>query len=502
MGKPLLCILALSLFVLSAQSTRAQVTDSEKIKKLIEQRETELQELRELQRLEEEHEARQAKIQELRARLLLTSAAPAPASNPVGASQPPDPKIKASSTSDAAPVSSPTTKLDAPQSAPKDSPGEGNYESPIQGSTTARLLVGYDIVSGSRGSNSLSPNLDLYFTTPFLKKGRCENLSDANKKAMCARLRSLLQGGRVLTDEQVKQFADYLDPGFFVWGNARITGFPRQVSNPLVDLSNNFFSNIISGQVNGLVRGAEFQAGIEIPVLPVSFGIPVPGISKDTTQVGSISLIASGGAINPFERQSDQQIFNLNDEARQRFNVPAGKQYIAFVSPDRDRFFRQYYAGLRLKSYFFQQKGVDSGTSNGLILEQRFPAIFDVTIGQNEFVTGGRLRGAVTRFEGSYPLPYRDGSFLTITGTALLKLTRSVTETNPILLSSPSTNVMVTDETVFVRDTPFTDRDYFRLGLSLDIGGLFKALRSQRSTTNATPAVKPPTVAPPAVASP
>lgn len=61
------------------------------------------------------------------------------------------------------------------------------------------------------------------------------------------------------------------------------------------------------------------------------------------------------------------------------FPEAAGKTNIAFVTPARDRFYRQYYGGLRVKTFFYDKHDQ---------LINQFPAIFDVSVGQNELVTG------------------------------------------------------------------------------------------------------------------
>ncbi len=33
----------------------------------------------------------------------------------------------------------------------------------------------------------------------------------------------------------------------------------------------------------------------------------------------------------------------------------AGKKFVAFASQDRDKFFRQYYAGIRLKTFYYDR---------------------------------------------------------------------------------------------------------------------------------------------------
>ena len=47
--------------------------------------------------------------------------------------------------------------------------------------------------------------------------------------------------------------------------------------------------------------------------------------------------------------------------------------------------------------------------------------IVDVTVGQNEAITGGRLRGTVLRVDSFYALPVTGGNFLYLFGTAMVR---------------------------------------------------------------------------------
>jgi hypothetical protein len=138
----------------------------------------------------------------------------------------------------------------------------------------------------------------------------------------------------------------------------------------------------------------------------------------------------------------------------------AGKEFVAFVRPDRDRFFRQYYAGVRLQGLFFNRYDVPL---------QRFPAQLDVTFGQNEYVTGGRVRGGLFRLDGYYPLPFSPLQFINLYGTAVLKPARTQIKNGLIL--EPATGAgapTVTDPGVALISVPHFNRDYYKVGVGID----------------------------------
>lgn len=152
------------------------------------------------------------------------------------------------------------------------------------------------------------------------------------------------------------------------------------------------------------------------------------------------------------------------------FPEAAGKTNIAFVTPERDRFFRQYYAGLRFKTFFYGRKE-----------DQRdyFPALFDVTFGQNEAITN-RLQGVIMRLDGSTPFPVKNADFLYLFGSVQMKLGKSVSQTIPSFFLEPSASgtTLINADTIAVpiNRSPFlrSNRDVFRIGVGVDVFKLFK----------------------------
>jgi hypothetical protein len=79
--------------------------------------------------------------------------------------------------------------------------------------------------------------------------------------------------------------------------------------------------------------------------------------------------------------------------------------------------------------------------------------MLDITFGQNEAVTGGRLRGGIRRLEGYYPLPYEGLKFINLFGTAMMKLTRTKI-TDPLILEPAPTGTTVPGQNVVIITVP------------------------------------------------
>lgn len=105
--------------------------------------------------------------------------------------------------------------------------------------------------------------------------------------------------------------------------------------------------------------------------------------------------------MSPLSPKDSVELFEVPDENSSQaeaffteFPGAKGKEHIAFITPERDRFLRQYYGGLRFRSY---TKDLDPVT-NVNVIQDVFPSMLDITFGQNEAVTGGRLHKFVLGF--------------------------------------------------------------------------------------------------------
>ena len=101
--------------------------------------------------------------------------------------------------------------------------------------------------------------------------------------------------------------------------------------------------------------------------------------------------------------------------------------------------------------------------------------MLDVTFGQSEAVTGGKLVKFVLGIDGFYPLPFPEKyRFLYLFGTAKFKVGGAKKIETPFILNTAASSVRVTDTTVFVADPQPSNRDFYRLGFGVDLLELFR----------------------------
>jgi len=317
------------------------------------------------------------------------------------------------------------TALDAQRKIEEQNEVKKAVDSPIS-SLNKRFILGFEQTGAAASNSSGKPFFDIFVNTPLSRGGDC------------------------LKPDCLSRFS--------IWGDVRLTSTATQV-NTLADVVSAAVPTITGDKINQLASAFDFTVGPEVRLAKFN-----------NTH---LSLIAGFGAVSPISPKDSAQIFQVpNKDSSQaarffeKFPGAKDKDHIAFISPDRDRFLRQYFGGFRFKTYNVNDAGE---------LEQSFPAMFDVTFGQNEAITEGRFHKFVVGFDGFYPLPFPDKKrFLYLFGSARLKAGGPKNHDTPFILDTAASSVKITDPKVFIADPTPANRDTWRIGFGVDLFELFK----------------------------
>lgn len=256
---------------------------------------------------------------------------------------------------------------------------------------------------------------------------------------------------------------------FRTWTDFRFSSVPQSGDPTIGDFSTGFATQVSGLKVKDVANVFDFLAGIEYRL--TGNAALLPSFDRRTKQKFSLSFIAGGGVITPTNSLDSLTVFKVFPEAEGLPPQAVGKDFVAFIQVDRDRFFRQYYAGIRMQTFFFNLFNMPM---------QRFPAQLDLTVGQNEFVTGGKLKGAVIRIEGYYPLPFEDLKFINIFGSAVLRPGHATFGTPLVLQPAPDGTVVPASNVALIA-LPQPNRDYYRVGFGLDFISFIQRMREALS---------------------
>jgi hypothetical protein len=303
-------------------------------------------------------------------------------------------------------------------------------------------------------------------------------------------------------EEREKRYP--LEHRWWVWFNPRIASLPSPNTSALSTIgSASALSAGAGGQTIGAItQSFEFQGGIEYYFAKDAWHGAQFGFGNSWART-TVSLIAGGGSVTPFNTSAPTAEYSLNNNLAQNFNqtpslasaypqlaaalcnygftggggvtcptkAPAAKPTsVAFVLPNRSRFYRDYYAGLRLRTFYLNGRSCPDPSSgefpSGCKLQNTFPGTLDLRFGQDESVTQ-HLKGVVMTLSATYPLPGTGGT-VRIFGSAYLGLRRNKTS-SPLVLVPASTVSTLDQPTVVVQTIQPTDQDYYRLGLGVDL---------------------------------
>jgi len=284
------------------------------------------------------------------------------------------------------------------------------------------------------------------------------------------------------------------------WGYARLGSVSETNLGVISSSGSSIATTASSTQVQQLVQSGEFGAGLEFRFSPRKLD---PAQTGKTAFNGmpSLSVIVGGGGLTPLSTQqqttSSQPAYDVTPAVQQYYttgsygnqylksfetlcpaaDAPTGQTdtgascYVAFYPQDRARFFRNYGAGLRVKVPIRVQSGSPTF----------FPATFDLTIGQNDYVTGGELHNWVTHIGGAAPL-YVAG--LVVFGGMDMAVTGQSIAPEPLLLPAPTSgaNVPTAANTINII-TPPPNRDRYLLGIGFDIAGWIQKMQQSKTAT-------------------
>lgn len=290
----------------------------------------------------------------------------------------------------------------------------------------------------------------------------------------------------------------------WLWLNPRIASAPAAASSAVSSFSapNSLSSGISSQTVSQITQTFEFQGGFEYSLNQPYWGRQF-GWGTSWAR-STIFLIVGGGTSTPINSLSNASEFALNSSLGAQFTQnptlantypqlasalcngfgftstppckPSTVAYknVAFVLPNRSRFYRDYFAGFRLRTYYFTGACKDANSdqtpespSSACKVVNTYPGTFDVRFGEDETVTGGFLRGVVLTLTGTYPLPGTSGT-VRVFGSTYLRLHKNQ-NTLALALVAPNPAVAITDPSVVIQSIAASDQDYYRLGVGVDL---------------------------------
>lgn len=260
------------------------------------------------------------------------------------------------------------------------------------------------------------------------------------------------------------------DPVLRWWGNVRIGTAPVS-STSAISLSS--LRTAAQGlKANELAQSAEFLTGLDFRLSSICCALLAQS-SDSTARFALSGIIAYGanGALNA-PTSSTPTVFTVpadvatNPLYQPFLNAyPSAKTatYLSFSPPPQDRYFQEMWAGFRLTTRYADRYGTPQSTP---------PAMVSALFGQNEQVTGGRMRGIVGRVEVFYPLATKNSntffSMIYLFGSAQLRIGGASALPVPFdVVPAQTASSLMTSQILNLVDR--SSRDFYNIGVGIDL---------------------------------
>jgi hypothetical protein len=272
------------------------------------------------------------------------------------------------------------------------------------------------------------------------------------------------------TNPFVQMYYEGIPTGNFTgWGRVRLLSTPVPTTQGIAGSFTNTAGQLTTKTFANVGQGVDYVAGVAYKLGP-----------RDARW----SLIAGFGATTPLTSQSVTESFVVPPQGTAecttlltRFSltpaatgsgscIAGGIKDLAFSNQDRSNFLLKYGAGFRTYWRFPCKGGTPAKPcSDGI-------ASLDITFGQDEAVSGGRLHGGVFKLDGVLPIPTGNSSWLYLFSSAYIR-TQGNVNLSPLILQIPTSPITTPSPSVLVLPLRQPNRDYFRLGIGVNLSQVF-----------------------------
>lgn len=238
-----------------------------------------------------------------------------------------------------------------------------------------------------------------------------------------------------------------------------------------------------SNECNGLLsRFPSSRGQLGLPTQPNSPYITTTTISGS----GTSSTTTSGPycIINPVSFTST----TTSNGSTSTMTVSGTAQTdLAFAPEDRNSFLLKYMIGVRLINRWHNKDGPNAKCATDTSDTRCTRTVVDLTVGQDEAITGGMLRHFVGKTEAAFPIP--GATSICFFGSASIRLSRSQNQ-SPLILQpatvvtsspSPPATTSVPSSTTWVLPLTQPNRDFYRIGIGVDLTSLLAKAFSPKS---------------------
>jgi len=279
--------------------------------------------------------------------------------------------------------------------------------------------------------------------------------------------------------------------GIGAWGRIRLLGAAQPSTQGIVSTFTDPTGQLTTQDYTKVGTSMDFMLGPTFKLSPTDsgiFGWSIIAAIGGTTPLSSqtVALTYKAPPAGSVECATLTKRFTVaNGYAPGLTQAPSGAATclsggytdVSFSNQDRSSFLRKWEFGFRSSAAYGCKAPANCNSQIGVL---------DMTIGQDESVTRGLLRHLVFKVDGVLPIPIKGSSLLYLFGSTYLRTWRNQDQT-PLILQTETATVTVPSSTVIVLPLQQPDRDFYRLGVGLNINQVFCKMLDNCPTTPSAP---------------
>lgn len=233
-----------------------------------------------------------------------------------------------------------------------------------------------------------------------------------------------------------------------------------------------------------LIAGTGFITPLQSNTISATFTMPAFGTVECTELQGRLAEVLSGPnykGIVPNTAAGSASCFSNTLNANNTSTPPvppAAVTLLEYAVPNTPNFFPKYSAGFRIVNRY---AGTSNGPTSCLESSPCERGYVDFTIGQSAALTSGTLKHTVFTIDSIHPLPVPNINFLYLFGSASMRFYHLPQSVSPLVLQTGTATTAPSAGTLVI---PLTqpDRDFYRIGVGVNIAQIFTALTGNSKT--------------------
>lgn len=232
------------------------------------------------------------------------------------------------------------------------------------------------------------------------------------------------------------------------------------------------------------IAGTGFITPLQSNTIAATFNMPLFGTVECTELQGRLANVLAGPnyagikAVTTANSTGTTPCFN---NAISSSTAPTAITLLEYAVPDTPNFYPKYQFGLRIVNRY---PGTSGGAESCVPASKCERGYVDFTVGRSAALTGGILQHGVFTIDAIHPLPVPNMNYIYLFGSASKRFGSLPATVSPLVLTSATTTA-TTGPNPATLVIPLTqpDRDFYRIGVGVNITQIFSALAGKSNQT-------------------